>query len=83
MAGRMSQLGALIKADPERARNQILDVAREHGGRRYRMADAMGVHYATLRRAILRLGIDDQIAQIELEASLAGDGPQNNDGVCS
>lgn len=86
MAGRMTKLGALIKSDPNSAREVILDYARKHGGRRYRMADAMqrdGIcgHYATLRRAIVRLGLDEQIEQIELDASLAGDGPENNDGV--
>lgn len=73
MAGTMSKLGALVRMDPDKAREGILDMARACKGRRYDTAEAFGVHYATFRRIVKRLDLDDELTQIELDAALADD----------
>lgn len=72
MAGTPSRLGALIKRDPELAKREIFEIAREVGGHRGKLAAELGVSPATLYRAERRLGIVSEIDGIALDAAIGG-----------
>jgi len=60
----LSHLGALVHADPDRARQTILDAIRDQKGNRRSAAAALGTTHRSLYRYIERLRLWDAIDRV-------------------
>lgn len=66
---------SLLRHDPDRARQELIRIARRYRGNVSKMADELGYDRSHLRKVIWKHALWEQVDAIRAEAIVKGDGP--------